>query len=112
MTTPAILRRRRDPTGDHLATAIFVAALVHGLVILGVRFRAPPVPDNALPTLEVLLVPAGPADPQANLDAPYIAQPPQQTPGTTPAASRPPLPLACAGSFLPRARTPRQPAIV
>ena len=31
MTTPAILRRRPDPTGDRLATAIFVVALIHGL---------------------------------------------------------------------------------
>ena len=73
MTTPAILRRRRDPTGDGLATAIFVVALIHGLVILGVRFSAPQAANDALPTLEVLLVPAGPDDPQENADAAYIA---------------------------------------
>ena len=94
MTTPVILRRGRDPTGDHLATAIFVAALVHGLVILGVRFSAPPVPDSALPTLEILLVPTGPDDPQANLEAAYIAQRTQQGTGTGMEARRASLPEA------------------
>ena len=82
MTAPAILRRRRDPTGDRLATAIFVVALIHGLVILGVRFSAPPAAENALPTLEVLLVPAGPDDPQENAAAAYIAQRTQRGQGT------------------------------
>ncbi len=94
MTTPAILRRGRDPTGDRLATAIFVTALVHGIVILGVRFSAPPVPDNALPTLEVLLVPTGPDDPQANLESAYIAQRTQKGTGTGMEARRASLPEA------------------
>ena len=94
MTTPAILRRRRDPTGDRLATAIFVAALIHGLVILGVRFSAPPVADNALPTLEVLLVPPGPDDPQENQEAAYIAQRTQRGYGTDTEARRASLPEA------------------
>lgn len=94
MTTPATLRRGRDPTGDRLATAIFVAALVHGLIILGVRFSSPPMPENALPTLEVLLVPTGPDDPQANLEAAYIAQRTQQGTGTGMEARRASLPEA------------------
>ncbi len=94
MTTPAILRRGRDPTGDRLATAIFVTALVHGVVILGVRFSAPPVPDNALPTLEVLLVPTGPDDPRANLESAYIAQRTQKGTGTGMEARRASLPEA------------------
>jgi periplasmic protein TonB len=94
LTTPAILRRRRDPTGDRLATAIFVVALIHGLVILGVRFSAPPATDNALPTLEVLLVPAGPDDPQENADAAYIAQRTQRGKGTGTEAKRASLPEA------------------
>jgi len=94
LTSPAILRRRRDPTGDRLATAIFVAALVHGLVILGVRFSAPPVADDALPTLEVLLVPPGPDDPQENQQAAYIAQRTQRGMGTSMEARRASLPEA------------------
>lgn len=94
MTTPAILRRRRDPTADRLATAIFVVALIHGLVILGVRFSAPPVADDALPTLEVLLVPPGPDDPQENQEAAYIAQRTQRGYGTDTEARRASLPEA------------------
>jgi protein TonB len=93
LTTPALLRRRRDPDGDRLATAIFIAALAHGLLILGIRFSAPPS-EPSLPTLEVLLVPAGPDDPQANLDAAYIAQRTQQGTGTSDEARRASLPEA------------------
>lgn len=67
---------------DRLATAIFVAALVHGLVILGVRFAAPTTEHEPLPTLEVLLVPDGPREDE-NEDASYIAQRSQQGAGTT-----------------------------
>jgi protein TonB len=94
LTTPAILRRRPDPTGDRLATAIFVVALIHGLVILGVRFSAPPAHDDALPTLEVLLVPPGPDDPQENAKAAYIAQRTQRGKGTGIEAKRASLPEA------------------
>ena len=55
---------------------------MHGLIILGVKFTAPPVPNDALPTLEVLLVPPGPDDPQENEDAAYIAQRTQRGQGT------------------------------
>ena len=94
MITPAILRRRRDPTSDRLATAIFVVALIHGLVILGVRFSAPRAANDALPTLEVLLVPAGPDDPQENANAAYIAQRTQRGKGTDMEARRASLPEA------------------
>jgi protein TonB len=93
LTTPALFRRRRDPDGDRLATAIFVVALAHGLLILGIRFSAPPR-EPSLPTLEVLLVPSGPDDPQANLDAAYIAQRTQQGTGTGDDARRASLPEA------------------
>jgi protein TonB len=93
LTTLALLRRRRDPDGDRLATAIFIAALVHGLLILGIRFSAPSS-EPPLPTLEVLLVPSGPDDPQANLDAAYIAQRTQQGTGTSEDARRASLPEA------------------
>jgi hypothetical protein len=58
---------------DGLATAIFAAALLHGIVILGIRFSAPAPDDHALPTLEVLLVPDGPNE-AANPEAGYLAQ--------------------------------------
>lgn len=76
---------------DRLATAIFLAALVHGLVILGVRFSAPQADDRALPTLEVLLVPDGPREDE-NPEASYIAERSQHGAGTTRDRERTSLP--------------------
>jgi protein TonB len=75
-------RAGRERPEDRLATAIFIAALVHGLVILGVRFSAPAPAENPLPTLEVLLVPDGPRADE-NPEASYIAERSQQGAGTT-----------------------------
>lgn len=87
-------RRRRDPANDRLATAVFVAALVHGLVIMGVKFSALPIDDRQLPTLEVLLVPSGPDERESNDDAAYLAQRNQQGSGTSEEAKRSSLPEA------------------
>jgi protein TonB len=85
--------RHRDPSSDRLATAVFVAALIHGLVILGVRFTGPDaVPP--VPTLEILLVPTGPDDPGSNEEAAYLAQRTQKGTGTGPTARRSSLPQA------------------
>jgi protein TonB len=94
LTTPAILQRRKDPDGDRLATALFLAALVHGLLILGLRFSTAPAPDAALPTLEVLLVPPGADDPNENPDAAYIAQRTQRGAGLGTQSKRASLPEA------------------
>jgi protein TonB len=83
----------RDRPDDRLATAIFVAALLHGLVILGIRFTSPPNDDRALPTLEVLLVPDGPNE-SPNPDAGYLAQRSQHGFGTTRRHERTSLPEA------------------
>jgi protein TonB len=74
----AMRHRGRD---DHLLIAVFVAALLHGLLILGVRFAAPPN-DGQLPALEVMLVPAGENE-EANLHAPYMSDRNQAGAGTT-----------------------------
>jgi protein TonB len=87
-------RRPRDPASDRLATAVFVAALVHGLLILGVRFSAPAERERPLPTLEIMLVPNGPDDPAPNEDAAYLAQRNQRGFGTSTAAQRSSLPEA------------------
>jgi protein TonB len=84
---------RRDPAADRLATAIFIAALAHGLFILGVRFAAPESGNPPLPTLEILLVPDGPAD-AANEDAAYLAQRNQKGFGNSDEARRSSLPEA------------------
>ena len=59
------LRLKDSRPEDRLATAVFVAALFHGLVILGLKFSAPTSDDRPLPTLEVLLVPDGEPVPYA-----------------------------------------------
>ena len=84
------LVERFTSDSDRLVTALFVAALLQGLVILGVRFASPSA-ANALPTLEVLLVAEG-AEQEANLDASYIAQRNQRGSGTTPDRGQPSLP--------------------
>lgn len=80
---------------DRLATAVFVAALFHGLLILGLRFSAPASDDRPLPTLEVLLVPDGAAD-EANPEASYISTRDQRGSGTTRDPRRASLPEASA----------------
>lgn len=86
------LKARIDRPQDRLATAVFIAALLHGLLILGVRFTASPAARDALPTLEVLLVQEGPSTQDPNLDAVYMAQRSQQGAGNTQKARRTSLP--------------------
>lgn len=90
-----IKRFWQDRPEDRLATAVFAAALLHGVVILGIRFTAPFVDHRALPTLEVLLVPDGPDD-GPNPDANYLAQRNQRGFGTTLDKGRTSLPEASA----------------
>jgi protein TonB len=81
--------------GDRLATAVFLAALAHGLLILGLRFSAVEPEQSELPTLEVLLVSDGPAE-DPNPEAGYIAQRDQRGSGTTREMQRTSLPEASA----------------
>lgn len=80
---------------DRLATAVFVAALLHGLVILGVRFGAASPDQRPLPTLEVLLVPDGPAE-EDNKSAAYLSSRDQRGAGTGRDRQRTSLPEASA----------------
>lgn len=81
--------------GDRLATAVFLAALAHGLLILGLRFSADSPERSALPTLEVLLVSEGPSE-DPNPEAGYIAQRDQRGSGTSRDVQRTSLPEASA----------------
>lgn len=80
---------------DRLATAIFVAAVLHGLLILGVRFAAPRPDNRPLPTLEVLLVPDGTKEAE-NPSAAYLASRNQRGAGTGREKQRTSLPEASA----------------
>ena len=85
--------RGRDRTSDRLATAIFIAALLHGLLILGVRFKAPDPLQRPLPTLEILLVSSGP-DSGPNEVAAFLAQRSQKGSGNSRMPRRSSLPEA------------------
>ncbi len=89
------LRVDKSRPEDRLATAVFAAALLHGVVILGIRFTAPSPDEQPLPTLEVLLVPEGPAEP-VNREASYISSRDQRGAGTTLERQRTSLPEASA----------------
>lgn len=82
------------PVKDRLTTTLFLAALFHGIVILGVTFTAPFREQAATPTLEVLLLPDELLNETENPNAFYLAQRNQRGSGTTDEevrASTPPM---------------------
>jgi len=88
------LRLAAPQAPDRLPAMLFLAALVHGILIIGVTFN----PDIANPfaeaiSLEVTIV----ADPDQQIDAPedaaYLAQASQKGGGNTAAQVRPTAPL-------------------
>lgn len=71
------------PVTDRLTTTLFLAALFHGIVILGVTFAVPSAPSTPTPTLEVLLLTGADTRAADNPTAQYLAQRNQQGTGTT-----------------------------
>lgn len=94
---PAVLTASREgiaPVKDRLTTTLFLAALFHGIVILGVTFAAPHRGDATTPTLEVVIL-TGPEQPAPdNPTAQYLAQRNQIGSGTTGERVRPANPAA------------------
>ncbi len=71
-------------SGDRLTVTLFLAALFHLIVILGISF-APPIADSGnVPTLEVLLVNNSLPDSLRNDSADYLAERTQQGSGNSP----------------------------
>lgn len=62
------------PTRDRLTTTVFMAALVHGLVIVGVTFGSQASPRAGAPGLEVLIVSEDVPEARHNDSATYLAQ--------------------------------------
>ncbi len=82
------------PARERLTTTLFLAALFHGVLILGITFSAPSSPLGGIPSLEVLLlVDQRPKD-ELNPEAAYLAQRNQKGSGTTEKAVRPTSPTA------------------
>jgi len=84
LDSPAVTAR------DRLVTTLFFAALLHGIVILGVTFR-PDRPAGS-PTLEVTMVQSRSVTPPQ--DAQYLAQANQRGSGNTSELVRPESPLS------------------
>jgi periplasmic protein TonB len=84
------------PVNDRLTTTLFLAALFHGIVILGVSFAVPDSKDPPTPTLEVLLLTGEDTRAADNPQAQYLAQRNQQGSGTTDERVRPANPASSA----------------
>lgn len=85
---PQMRRRRVDgfdgrTTRDRLSTMLVLAALLHGLVLLGVTFTAPGGGGETRRGLEVLLVSEELPEAGENADATYLAQRSQEGSGNT-----------------------------
>jgi periplasmic protein TonB len=84
------------PVKDRLTTTLFLAALFHGIVILGVTFGIPDNGERPAPTLEVLLLTRADTQAADNPSAQYLAQRNQQGSGTTNERVRPANPASSA----------------
>jgi len=73
---------------DRLGMTFFLAALLHGIIILGVTFSSSPIDENKTPpTLDIILVQT--QNPSEAKDAKYLAQISQQGGGNSEKKSRP-----------------------
>lgn len=78
------------PISDRLGSTLFLAALVHGIVILGVTFTVATRDDFApLPSLSVTLILGSDSDKARNEDADFIANRTQRGAGETAPGVRP-----------------------
>jgi protein TonB len=68
------LREGIAPTRDRLTTTVFMAALVHGVIIVGVTFGGVKQDDRGAPGLEVLIVSNDVPEARNNPTATYLAQ--------------------------------------
>jgi protein TonB len=89
LQAPQRLKRRRVDgfdgrvSRDRLSTMLVLAALAHGLVLLGVTFTAPGSKGDTPRGLEVLLVAEDLPEARENDDAAYVAQRSQEGSGNT-----------------------------
>lgn len=84
------LKTRLPPAQDRMLTTVFLAALLHGILILGVTFSVPDgeADKDEAPGLEVILVNDRVPAAERNASARYLAQRNQQGSGNTLAAVR------------------------
>src|ERR1041384_8602412 len=68
------LREGNAPTRDRLTTTVFMAALGHGVIIVGITFGAPRSKEGLPRGLEVIIVSNDVPEAQKNETAAYLAQ--------------------------------------
>jgi periplasmic protein TonB len=84
MTRRALmLREGKAPVWERLLTMLFLAGLLHGLIILGLTFNAAASNRDSAPGLEVLLVSDEVPEAEQNPTATYLAQRTQTGSGNT-----------------------------
>jgi protein TonB len=88
------LREGQAPVNDRLTTTLFLAALFHGIVILGITFGVTRSDNSPTPTLEVLLLTSNDTAAADNPNAQYLAQRSQEGSGTTDERVRPANPTS------------------
>jgi protein TonB len=86
--------KKLPPANDRMLTTLFLAALLHGIVILGVSFSAPGSESDSdqAPGLEVILINDSNATAKRNARARYLAQANQLGSGNTLALERAQIP--------------------
>src|SRR5262245_45506553 len=82
------LREGVAPSRDRLTTTIFMAALVHGVIIVGITFGGPKSSSGVTRGLEVLIVSNDVPEARKNDDAAYLAQRTQEGSGNTTAMDK------------------------
>jgi hypothetical protein len=89
----------RAPVGDRLTAMLFLAVLLHAMVLLGVTFIAPDQGGSGAPGMEVLLVTEDIPESRRNDAAAYVAQRAQKGSGnTTGNVTETPASIAAAGA--------------
>jgi protein TonB len=78
-----MLREGKAPVWERLLTMLFLAAMFHGLIILGLTFNAAASDKDSAPGLEVLLVSDEVPEADQNPTATYLAQRTQMGSGNT-----------------------------
>jgi protein TonB len=91
---PDAQKEGNAPVTDRFTTTLFLAALFHGIVILGVTFASQGEEERKTPTLEVLLLTGDDTRAADNPNAQYLAQRSQQGSGTTNERVRPANPAS------------------
>jgi protein TonB len=89
----------RAPVGDRLTAMLFLALLLHAMILLGVTFIAPDQGGGAAPGMEVLLVTEDIPESRRNDAAAYVAQRAQKGSGNTKSGmTETPSTIAAAGA--------------